>query len=246
MRGRNICRPDWLSIAAPGLTSMAASCRSIDSALHRLPAIAVGRTAALERRPLLQFLMSAAGQAFHFRLARRDGRQLDADSIGIEELDRLDDVVVSDPQHFDSGCFKARLDRLQVVDRGYAQCEVVDPRGRVGRSLGLDIVTQVEEGNVRAVAHLEKDVDVGAIFARAWHALSLDHMDQRQAEQIFVEMPGFLAVATAPGEVVKAENRDRGWGCKLRHGGDENACRGMDWTTGILKRQTVFFHGLIG
>src|SRR5688500_8736149 len=27
MRGRSICRPDWLSIAAPGLTSMTASWR---------------------------------------------------------------------------------------------------------------------------------------------------------------------------------------------------------------------------
>src|SRR4051812_21230492 len=28
MRGRSSCRPDWLSMAAPGLTSMTANCRS--------------------------------------------------------------------------------------------------------------------------------------------------------------------------------------------------------------------------
>ena len=86
----------------------------------------------------------------------------------------------------------------------HLQREVVDPGRRVGRGLGGVVVAEVEEGDVRAVAHLEEDVDVGAVLAGRRHVVRLDQVDQRQAEQVLVEVPGFLRVAAAPGEVVEA------------------------------------------
>src|ERR1035438_6206166 len=54
MRGRSICRPDWLSIAPPGFTSMAARRRSGRSGIHD-PQVAdiAHRRAASEPRLLL-------------------------------------------------------------------------------------------------------------------------------------------------------------------------------------------------
>jgi hypothetical protein len=83
--------------------------------------------------------------------------------------------------------------------------------GVLGEGSAADVVAQVEEGDVRAVAHLEKDVHVGAVLARARHVVALDDVGQRQAQQVFVEMAGFFAVAAAPGEVVQPAHGGRGW-----------------------------------
>src|SRR5207253_2625866 len=46
----------------------------------------------------------------------------------------------------------------------------------------------------------------------AWHVVLLDHVHQRQAEQILVEGARFLGVAAAPCEVVQAVHRPGGSG----------------------------------
>src|SRR3954467_2105537 len=110
MRGRSIWRPDWLSIAAPGLTSIAARWRSRRSGIHRAPvgdfggagrgchrAGRAGRGAvrgnafalAPETRPLLA--RPTLDWRVRFPLvarrrlgARRRHGQLEADAVGIE------------------------------------------------------------------------------------------------------------------------------------------------------------------
>src|SRR5436309_13826529 len=109
MRGRSICRPDWLSIAAPGWTSMAARWRSRRSGIHRAP---VGDLACTLRRHQARPLLARprfdggvrlAGVASCRLGAGRRHRELEADAVGVEEVDRLDDVVVGDPEHLDTG-----------------------------------------------------------------------------------------------------------------------------------------------
>ena len=70
-------------------------------------------------------------------------------------------------------------------------------------SRGL-VVAEIEEGDVGAVPHLEEDMHIGAIFAGRGHGVGLDHVRERQTEQVLVEMPGLLGVPAAPGEMVKA------------------------------------------
>ena len=91
-----------------------------------------------------------------------------------------------------------------------AQRDVIDPRRRVRRRLGGDVVAEVEEREVRAVGHAEEDVHVRAVLAGARHVVGADHVDERQAEHVLVEGAGLLAVAAAPGEVVQAADRDEG------------------------------------
>ena len=102
------------------------------------------------------------------------------------------------------------LAAAQRGDRVDAQRDVVDPRRRVRRRLGGDVVAEVEEGEVRAVGHAEEDVHVRAVLAGARHDVGADHVDQRQAEDVFVERARLLAVAAAIGVVMQAANRDEG------------------------------------
>jgi len=117
-------------------------------------------------------------------------------------------VVVGHAQHLDAGCLQPGLGLLQLGHRIDAQGQVIDPGRRVGRGLGGRVVAQVEEGDVRAVTHLEKDVHIGAVLAGAGYHVALDHMHQGQAQQVLIEMARLLAIPAAPGEVMQRSDGD--------------------------------------
>src|SRR6266850_7008223 len=126
MRGRSICSPDWLSIAAPGLTSMTAS---LSSPTARLQA------STLLARPGLHLGMGALCELLHRRGIHSRCRELESDAVRIEEVDRFDDVVIGYANHLDAGRFEACLGCAQLRDRVDTQGDVIDPAGRVGRRL---------------------------------------------------------------------------------------------------------------
>src|SRR5664279_1596424 len=246
MRGRSICRPDWLSIAAPGFTSMATRRRWRGSGIHGAPVGHLGQagvaralrctgsghparrarrarrarghveTGPLLARPRVDRRTGVARVARHRLRARRRHRELEADAVRVEKVDRFDDVVVGDADHFHAGRVEPRLRLAQRLDRIDAQGNVVDPRRRVRRRIGRDVVAEVEEGKARAVGHAKEDVHIGAVLARARHPVGADHVHEGQAEHVFVEGSRFLAVAAAPGEVMKAADGNEGVG----HWGD--------------------------
>ena len=145
-------------------------------------------------------------------------RQFQADAVGVEEINALEDVVVGHPQYFHAVGLQAGLGVFQLLHGVHAKGDVVDPQGGVGRGLGLDVIAQVKEGDERAVLQAEEEVGVGAVLARAGHIVALDDVVQRQAQDVFVEMARFLRIPGFVGVVVQLLNG--GWrrqcGCGRR------------------------------
>ncbi len=80
-------------------------------------------------------------------------------------------------------------------------------RGVLGAGLRGHVVAQVEEGDERAVLQAEEEVRVGAVLAGAGHMIALDDVVQRQAQDVFVEVPRLLGVARAVGVMVQLLDR---------------------------------------
>ncbi len=131
-------------------------------------------------------------------------RELEAVAVRVEEVDRLDEVVVGHADHGNAVRLEAGLGALHFLDAVHAQRDVVHPGWRVRRGIGREVVAEIEERDIGAVAHLEKQVNVGAVLLRARHVVGLDDVHERQAEDILVEMPRLFAVAALDGPVMQA------------------------------------------
>ena len=100
--------------------------------------------------------MRAAFFLFHV-LRRSDPHgQLQPDAVGVEKIDRVDEVVVSHAQHLDAGGFQPRLGGLQVGGRIHLERDVVDPGRGVGRRGGRGVVAQVEKRDVFVTSKRKK------------------------------------------------------------------------------------------
>src|SRR6185312_15151531 len=69
-------------------------------------------------------------------------------------------------------------------------------------------VAEIEEGNAGTVRHAEEDVHIGTVFSGRRHDVVADVMEQRQAEDVFIEMARFLGIAAAIGEMMQAMDRN--------------------------------------
>jgi DNA-binding transcriptional LysR family regulator len=63
--------------------------------------------------------MGPAGQALHFGVGHGRHRQFEAQAVRVEEVDRLDDVVIGRPQHLDAGGEQARARRVLTTEAGH-------------------------------------------------------------------------------------------------------------------------------
>ena len=145
----------------------------------------------------------------HFRSELRS--QLETNTVRVEEIDRLENMVVGDAKHFNAVRFQPRLQSRQLFDGINAQRDVVDPLGGVRRFFGGDVVAQIEESDARAVSHAKEDVRVRAVLAGRRHDVTLNDVIQRQPEDVLVKMPCFFRVLAAVRKVVQPVDR-RGWG----------------------------------
>jgi hypothetical protein len=84
------------------------------------------------------------------------------------------------------------------------------PIGGVRRGLGGLVVAQVEEGDTGAVGHAKEDMRVRAEFLGARYPILADDVDQRQAEDVLLEVPGLLRVAASVGEMTQSVDRNEG------------------------------------
>src|SRR5882724_7020745 len=107
MRGRSICSPDWLSIAAPGLTSMTASLSSLTARLL---------SSALLAGPGLHLGVGDSCELLHRGGIHGGCGELEPEAVRIEEVDRFDDVVIGNADHLDVGRFEPCLGRAQCLD----------------------------------------------------------------------------------------------------------------------------------
>ncbi len=201
--------------------------------LERGRRLAFGALAApllLAGRPFGKALVGHLAVLGHVLLVGQLGGQLEPDAVRVEEIDALEDVVVGHAEHLDAVRLQAGLGVFQFLDRIDAEGDVVDPGGRVGGGLGFHIVAQVEEGDEGAVPQTEEEVRVGAVFASAGHVVALDDVVERQAEDVFVEMPRFFRVACAVGVVVQLlHGGGRGQGGQVGAGQCAHGCLlGMD------------------
>ena len=193
--------PDWLSRAAPCGTS-------IDDELAARQLSGATSCRGAGRRAVCRALRSTCRPAS--RVGGGDAHQLEADPVGVPEVDRVEPAVVDDADGLDALAVEAVLCRLEpgaVVD---AQRQVVDPRrGRGVRHAGAT-VEQVEEREHGTVAETEEDVHVRVLVAGARHAVVRNRDHHRQAEHVLVEVARLLGVATPVRVVVQSgEHRER-------------------------------------
>src|SRR5436853_2391332 len=126
----------------------------------------------------------------------------------------MNDVMVCNAKHFDARVREPLLCGTQFVLCFQFEREVIDPSRRVRRWLRLHIIAEIEKCDVRAVAHLEKHVNVWAKFAGRWYVVQLDEMRERQTQHILIEMPGLFRVAATICEMMQAldlHRRLRSW-----------------------------------
>src|SRR4051812_3734980 len=110
MRGRAICSPDWLSMAAPAATSSATSSGS--------PLTRWSRGCRARGTRTVEDAVRGERHLGPRRLGRGDAHQLEADAVGIEEVDGLEPTVVDDAEGVDalaSQPFAGPLERVAVV-----------------------------------------------------------------------------------------------------------------------------------
>src|SRR6478736_8871802 len=119
--------------------------------------------ASLLRQPLLLFLcpgFQLVANAFllggHLRLRRQLRAQLQSHAVRVEEIDRFEDAMISDAQHFDAVGFQTRLHLFELCHRIYAEGHMVDPCWRIRRWCRHDIVPEIEESDARTIRHTEK------------------------------------------------------------------------------------------
>jgi hypothetical protein len=142
--------------------------------------------------------------------------ELQADAVGVEEIDALEDVVVGHAQHLDAAGLQPGLGVFQLLLGVHAEADVVDPFRRVGAGQRGLVVAKVEEGDEGAVLQAEEEVRVRAVLAGAGHVVALDDVVQRQAQDVLVEAACFLRVFRAVGVVVQLLD---GCGCGQGGGG---------------------------
>ena len=112
-------------------------------------------------------------------------------------------------------CLQAQLHVFKLLLVVDAKSDVVDPGRRVWRSLGDLIVAEVEKRDEGAILQAEEKVGVGAVLAGAGYMVALDDVIERQAQDVLIEMPGFLGIAGPVREVVQLLHRGR---CRQRQG----------------------------
>ena len=152
------------------------------------------------------------------RLARRlfekagcfsPGGDFEAQAVGVEEIDRAHEFMIDQRRRLDAMRGEPLAHRFYILDRIGLDREMLHPVGRVRRRRGHFVTAKIEKGDVGAVPHFKEKMDIGGLFAGARHALGHHAIDQRQAENILVEMPRFLGIAARIGEMIQAIQRTR-------------------------------------
>ena len=101
----------------------------------------------LARGPFGQAGVGRGAFACHLHLVGQLGRQLQADAVGVEEVDALEDVVVGHAQHFHAVGLQPGLGVFQLLHAVHAEGDVVDPQRGVGGWQGFFVVADVKEGD---------------------------------------------------------------------------------------------------
>ena len=152
--------------------------------------------------------MSLLLGGIHVLFGFGSGSHLEAKAIWIEEVDRLDEVVVSHPKYFDASFLQSFLDRAHLIDCVHFKGEVMNPFWHVAAQRGAAAVANVEERDLRAIAHFEEEMTERRVLSRRGDVLGTDDVGQGQAQEIFIELPGLLGIDAAPGRVVETFERD--------------------------------------
>src|SRR5262245_49843943 len=82
--------------------------------------------------PSLQRRVCFARIAFERFVAHDGDREFEAYAVWVEKIDRVDELVVGDPDNLDAVRFKSQLHRVERLKRRHLEGDVIDPRGRVG------------------------------------------------------------------------------------------------------------------
>ena len=126
--------------------------------------------------------------------------QFDDIAVRVAEIDRVNDAMVRDAAGLDAGRLAPGEHRLEVArtDLERDMEVVVVLRLEVERH-----VRRLEEGDAGAVVHSIEGMKGAGVPARLGLS-DFQRRDERQAEEVLVEFPGLLGIATAIGGVVQS------------------------------------------
>ena len=130
-------------------------------------------------------------------------------TIGIEEIDRLEDAVIGRPDNIDT----LRLDmrpggeqRIVVFD---LECDMLHPLWRIMVTIHRRLRRQFEEGKHVAHAGIEKHVHVWVrLFRRRHHVFGKSDL-KFHVEHALVEINGLLRILAAIGYMMNSFNFHR-------------------------------------
>jgi hypothetical protein len=73
----------------------------------------------------------------------------------------------------------------------------------VAAQRGTPSIANIEECDIRTIAHFEEKMTIWCIFSRRRDALGANDVGQWLAQEIFIELPGLLGIDAAPSHVVE-------------------------------------------
>src|SRR6266702_4414086 len=115
--------PDCVSSFAPGLTSISAKMRSSTGSL----ASCCTQAFHLLTRPGGEAVMSVLGRFAHMLVVLGSDGQFEPHAIWIEEIDRVDEVVIGYALHIQTGSKQPLSGRAYFVHRVHLESDVIDP-----------------------------------------------------------------------------------------------------------------------
>src|SRR5215831_12081805 len=115
--------------------------------------------------------------------------------------------MVRHPKYFDACLLQSLLDRVQLIDRVHFEGEVMNPFWHVAAQRRAAAIANIEERNVRPIAHLKKEMTKWGVLARGRDALGADDVGQGQTQEVFIELPGLLGIDATPSNVVESPER---------------------------------------
>ena len=159
------------------------------------------------RNVLTSFVLGSFKQA---RPGNDGCGQLEANSVRIEKVNRLDRVMVGDSEHIDAGGAQFRHRGLESGDRIDAQGEMIHPWRRIRRGFGGLPIAKVEKRDARSIRHTKEDMRMRGVFLRARHTILRYYMHQRQPKDVFVKVARLLRVAASIGEMMQTMDWNEG------------------------------------
>src|ERR1039458_9744905 len=122
--------------------------------------------------------------------------------VGIEEIDGLEDTMISRPEHVEPLCPRARLSLLECVQSVHLESDMLHPLGSIRIPSHIGLCWKLEEGEHVAAAGVEKHMNVRVVGASRGYVILGESQLELHTQHVSVERHRLSRIPTAVGEVV--------------------------------------------